>query len=230
MSKRRRDQQARAARGGALRRVVVGLVITVLVGLALTGWRQSRAANTVPSALATAGLTSLPELPAVAPDQRHGLDIAEANLFCAQGLNGAQDLDVGQCLATLDAWAKHVAAETARNFHQFRENPEAFRMPVVLPEPCRSRGNEAGLAKDSKDSSRRPLHSPGSEGYFRMLLLVTVLQQDFGVRYNPARMSSPEQSEPDNVFFADSQDLFLHGILGPRRMGTCAQSAAVQRR
>ncbi len=52
-----------------------------------------------------------------------------------------------------------------------------------------------------------------SEGYFRMLMLVTVLQQDFGVRYNPNRIRE--------VDFKQSKDLFLHGLLGDGNGGTC---------
>ena len=68
---------------------------------------------------------------------------------------------------------------------------------------------------------RHPEAYHHSETYFRALCLVTVLQQDLGVQYNPARIASPDAPEPDQVFFADSQDLFLHGMLGPRRLGTC---------
>ena len=50
-------------------------------------------------------------------------------------------------------------------------------------------------------------------------MLITVLQQDFKVRYNPARIASPESPEPDAAFFADSRDLFLHGIATPRANG-----------
>lgn len=52
-----------------------------------------------------------------------------------------------------------------------------------------------------------------SEAYFRMIVLVTVLQQDFGVRYNPERALQPD--------FKDSRDLFIHGLLGEARTGTC---------
>lgn len=45
-----------------------------------------------------------------------------------------------------------------------------------------------------------------SEGYFRMLTSVTVLQQDFGARYNPDRIYDPD--------FRDSRDLFIHGLIG----------------
>jgi hypothetical protein len=72
-----------------------------------------------------------------------------------------------------------------------------------------------------------------SEAYFRMLMMAVVLYEDFGVRYNPARVSRPGSPE-DMSFFADSRDLFLHGLLGPRRTGTCSSMpvlyAAIGRR
>jgi hypothetical protein len=68
---------------------------------------------------------------------------------------------------------------------------------------------------------RDPSEFNNSEAYFRVLMLITVLQQDFKVHYNPARISSPESPEPAAAFFADSRDLFLHGIVGARAMGTC---------
>jgi regulator of sirC expression with transglutaminase-like and TPR domain len=43
--------------------------------------------------------------------------------------------------------------------------------------------------------------------------MITVLQQDFKVHYNSDRIDAPD--------FADSRDLFLHGILGQKRQGTC---------
>ncbi len=66
-----------------------------------------------------------------------------------------------------------------------------------------------------------PAEFNNSEGYFRILMMITVLQQDDSVRYNPARISSPDSPEPDSSFFCDSRDLFLHGIIGPRALGTC---------
>ena len=39
---------------------------------------------------------------------------------------------------------------------------------------------------------QNPADYNNSEGYFRMLTLVTVLQQDFGVRYNPQRVRQPD--------------------------------------
>lgn len=63
-------------------------------------------------------------------------------------------------------------------------------------------------------------HSPG---YFRILVVVTTLQRDLGVRYNPERVKDPKFQDPYcvNPDFRDSRDLFIHGILnGPG--GTCA--------
>jgi len=59
-----------------------------------------------------------------------------------------------------------------------------------------------------------------SEPYYRMLMLVTVLQQDCGVRYNPARIR--------DIDFTNARDLFIHGMIpydGPNAPkpggGTC---------
>ncbi len=52
-----------------------------------------------------------------------------------------------------------------------------------------------------------------SEADWRMLVLTTVLQKQFGVRYNLDRVTREDWS--------DSRDLFIHGLLGPTRTGTC---------
>ena len=68
-----------------------------------------------------------------------------------------------------------------------------------------------------------PADYQNSQGYFCILMLITVLQQDCGVRYNPARVRDPKFQDPDcfDPDFSDSRDLFIHGILdGPG--GTCA--------
>jgi hypothetical protein len=54
-----------------------------------------------------------------------------------------------------------------------------------------------------------------SEGYFRMLMMAVVLYEDFSVRYNPERMSTSSNLDPNDHFFADSRDIFLHGLLSP---------------
>lgn len=53
-----------------------------------------------------------------------------------------------------------------------------------------------------------------SEADFRMLTLVTVLERDLGVRYNPKRVRDPD--------FGSSKDLFIHGLVNSDNGGTCA--------
>ena len=60
---------------------------------------------------------------------------------------------------------------------------------------------------------QNPEEYEGKEGYFRMLMLVTVLQQDLGVHYNMDRVRE--------VDFKRSQDLFIHGLINSQNGGTC---------
>jgi len=121
--------------------------------------------------------------------QLTSLDIARMNLLCAEGLPGAEGLDVDGCLEALDRWAAHAKSETERHLYKFHANPAEFE---------------------------------NSEGYFRMLMMSVVAYEDFGIRYNPEKISSPIDLNPDDQFFRDSRDVLLHGLLGHRRMGTCS--------
>jgi hypothetical protein len=68
----------------------------------------------------------------------------------------------------------------------------------------------------------RPAEFENSEGYFRMLMLSVVLYEDFGIRYNARLISNPDQLETNDRFFANSYDVFLTGLLGTNRTGTCS--------
>jgi hypothetical protein len=118
------------------------------------------------------GPQSLKNLLALEPAKLASLDIALVNLLCAEGLPGAEKLNVDQCLAELDRWAERVKFETDRHLYKFRQNPGDYE---------------------------------NSEGYYRMLMLVTVLQQDLGVHYDPARIR--------DIDFTHSEDLFIHGMI-----------------
>jgi hypothetical protein len=62
-----------------------------------------------------------------------------------------------------------------------------------------------------------------SEGYYDMMMLATVIQQDFNIHYNPAHIEMPDQAlESDDSFFANSQDVFIHGLARQNGMGTCS--------
>ena len=60
---------------------------------------------------------------------------------------------------------------------------------------------------------RNPNQYENSEAYFRAMMLVTVLQKDLGVRYNPERIR--------DVDFKRSEDLFIHGMIASDNGGTC---------
>jgi hypothetical protein len=60
---------------------------------------------------------------------------------------------------------------------------------------------------------RKPKEYENSEAYFRTLSLITVLQRDVGVRYNPAKIAV------DAPF--DTADSFIHGVIQGDG-GTCA--------
>ena len=50
-------------------------------------------------------------------------DIARMNLLCAEGLPGAEGLDVDECLATLDQWTESIRRYTADALPRFRRDP-----------------------------------------------------------------------------------------------------------
>ena len=166
-------------------RAVKWTLLVFIVGVVLGGLFLLRSMR--PSALQQP--LTLQELMALTPEQLTTCDIARMNLLCADGLPGAEDLNLATCLQQLDSWAERVKTETELNFHRFQANPREFE---------------------------------SSEPYFRMGMLVTILQQDCGVHYNPARIESPSAPVSSAVFFADSKDVFLHGLTGRRHMGTCA--------
>lgn len=130
------------------------------------------------------------EICALPPGELAKCDIALMNLLCAEGLPGAQDLNVTNCLAQLDHFAEYIKSETLRNYHLFIERPQEFK---------------------------------SSEGYFQMMMMVTVLQQDLKIRYNPVLIQSPDIPPPaDDTFFDNAQDIFIHGLIRDGGMGTCS--------
>ena len=69
-----------------------------------------------------------------------------------------------------------------------------------------------------------PEESHNSLGEYRMGMLITVVQKDLNVRYNPER-ATPQlrhEWEENDVFFADSKDVFIHGLLSTNHTGTCS--------
>jgi regulator of sirC expression with transglutaminase-like and TPR domain len=55
-----------------------------------------------------------------------------------------------------------------------------------------------------------------------MLMLCVVLAEDYGVHYDAQRRTGHADTRADDGFFADPSSVFLHGLLGPDRKGTCS--------
>ncbi|HEY5915489.1 MAG TPA: transglutaminase family protein [Verrucomicrobiae bacterium] len=70
--------------------------------------------------------------------------------------------------------------------------------------------------------ARNPGEFENSPGFFRMLMLAVVLTEDYQVRYDLQRKAGPAESRMDDGFFGDPAAVFLHGLLGPERKGTCS--------
>jgi hypothetical protein len=66
---------------------------------------------------------------------------------------------------------------------------------------------------------QKPGEYENSEAYFRMAMLITVLQCDLGVRYNLDRMRQ--------IDFRNSKDLFIHGLVKSNNGGTCVSMPAL---
>jgi len=75
---------------------------------------------------------------------------------------------------------------------------------------------------------RNPSEFENSEGFFRMIMLGVVLAEDFGVKFNPGKRVTAEESRIGDGFFKDARDVFLHGLLGPKRQGTCSSLPVLQ--
>jgi hypothetical protein len=61
-----------------------------------------------------------------------------------------------------------------------------------------------------------------SEAFYHMLMLAVVLGEDFGVHYRREGRIGPAQASANDGFFSNAADVFLPGLLGPKRQGTCS--------
>ena len=135
-------------------------------------------------------LQSYGDILAASPDDLQGQDIALMNLLCGAGLHDTSNMEIADCLSTLDDWAKHAEKEIERNFYRFQSDSEQFQ---------------------------------NSEAQYRMAMLLTVIQQDFNVCYNPKLIAKPSiENLQDKGFYENAADIFLQGILSSSRMGSCS--------
>ena len=196
-AKRRRNliqlaelEQATVVSRRRRRWIIAGVLLVVAAFATFLLWPAAKPPLKESAKPKVQAFPTLEELVQLKPHQLEEMDIALMNLICAQGLRGAEGLDIPKMLARIDEMAARVRIETERHRYRLSANPEEFQ---------------------------------NSEAYFYMSFLVTVLQQDFGIRYNPQRMSPVGVFEPNDIFFANSRDVFIHGIIaGPPGLGTCS--------
>lgn len=86
------------------------------------------------------------------------LDIAEINLLCAEGLLGAETMDISYCLRAIDQMAQRVKAKTIQAWRLFEQTPErwdyspiVFRMFVLITTLKKEFGVRYNPAKHSID-------------------------------------------------------------------------------
>lgn len=75
---------------------------------------------------------------------------------------------------------------------------------------------------------RNPKDFENSENFYKMVILAVVLAEDFQVKYAQNKMVTVADARADDGFFADAHDVFLHGLLGTTRQGTCSSLPVLQ--
>jgi hypothetical protein len=101
--------------------VILGVVLVLGVGAVVY-----KNAPTPEHVAEPAGPTSYAELSVMPTSGLTNVDIALMNLLCAEGLPGAEGLDVKQSLAILDQWAEEVRQAEAKYLPTFRRDPARY--------------------------------------------------------------------------------------------------------
>ena len=90
---------------------------------------------------------------------------------------------------------------------------------LSIPQCMKTLGEWTAIVKRETERQlprfhRGPADFENSEAYFRLLVMITVLQRDLGVKYNADSINMRE--------FKDSREGFIHGLLTADKTGTCA--------
>jgi hypothetical protein len=138
-------------------------------------------------------------------------DVAMVNLLCATGLPSADPLDIPECLSQLDDWANYVYRETIRGYPQYLANPDPNK---------------------------------GSDAVYKLWALMHAVRALSGIEarfmsgktienYQTIDTSMKPRGGPYK-YRVNSQVSFIHGLLSPRSLGSCASNpvlfAAIGRR
>lgn len=105
----------------ARRQFVALVAIAVVIGAGgFVLWKQS------PPTAQRRGPSSYAELVALPEGDLAKVDTALMNLLSAEGLPGAESLDLKQCLIVLDQWAEVVRQAERKYLPQFHRNPARY--------------------------------------------------------------------------------------------------------
>lgn len=62
----------------------------------------------------------------LAHSESQSVDLAEANILCAEGLPGVGDLDVPKCVEKIDRWTELVRKQTLRRLSEYTRSPQTY--------------------------------------------------------------------------------------------------------
>lgn len=103
-----------------------GKVVAVVVAMIAISVGAFALMKGLTGTIGVSGPSSFVELIAMPDDDLAKLDVARMNRLCAEGLPGAEGLDVKQCLAVLDRWTDKVRQAERKYLRQFHQNPERY--------------------------------------------------------------------------------------------------------
>ena len=86
----------------------------------------------MPNVVVLNDIRTVSQLLALSEEQLEKLDIGLMNLICAQGLNGSEDLDIEQCLATLDEWAEILRKDMEKRLPLFPQYAAKYDNSINL--------------------------------------------------------------------------------------------------
>ena len=175
----------RLRQGGRLLVFLAGVILTIFAFLLVGGNFGQKESESfrrdsisryelyaqVPESRVGSEIRSLNQLLSLSAEELEKVDIGLMNLLCAEGLPGAEGLDIAECLERLDYWAEYVKAETDKRIWYFDEDPVKYKyskglcrmsnLGLTLKKRMGVHYNMANLARvDFSDSREIFIHGP----------------------------------------------------------------------
>lgn len=127
MGKEQRRAQLELASGArsrlqAFRRTLIVVFVAAVAGVGIVFAQQKPATSAE-----FVQPTTFAELISLKPEGIAKVEIARLNLLCASGLPGAEQMDLAECLTTLDRYAAVVRDQTGKYLPMYTRAPEKFR-------------------------------------------------------------------------------------------------------